>query len=224
MDAARCESDDWDRCEVTRVLSMIGLAIVGCGAESERSNASPSPTPSPTPSSRHYVDIGNGREVAIELEPDGKLELLRVVRDGRGEGPSILWRRGKLVGIGNETSKGFEGMQHSFRESGELLSSEHFVNGKAHGPFRQWFETGELQRIGDNDQGFPVGQWVERFPSGEVRIVESYFPPTPSDIAAPKFRPLKRSRRCTPREPLIEDVRDGKRLANVPDCPRTPPR
>lgn len=193
--------------------------FISCRSEAPSRASGPTEIPEDAPAHPGHarVDLIAGWRLALSVDDSGQLERFQLIRGSREEGPFASWTNGKLTTIGTTSELEIEGVLHNFYESGAVMAEKRFVKGKQQGTSKYWFESGALRRSGQYVDDWPVGEWIEWFPSGEVRAIERYYPP--SDRFDPKFRPLFRTRRCTPGERMVEEIRNGERVRGVIECP-----
>ncbi len=153
------------------------------------------------------------KDFEIELDPSRHREHIVSLEPGGNRGQSINLQQGKLVSAAGTGEFGKpDGVVYSFHEKGTILAEKEYFNGTSHGRVREWFETGQLQRTGTYEKGWPVGEWKEYFPEGGVREIAEYFPPS-TDIRD-IHRPLRRRQRCEANGPWVDVVVNGKLVAN----------
>ncbi|MBV6645632.1 MAG: toxin-antitoxin system YwqK family antitoxin [Cyclobacteriaceae bacterium] len=71
-------------------------------------------------------------------------------------------------------SKGIDGEQTFYYESGQVLSTGEYVEGKEQGLWKYYYESGRLQAEANYASGVEQGKWIWYYESGEVMRNGSY--------------------------------------------------
>lgn len=89
---------------------------------------------------------------------------------------SKIFRKGVLMGEGIVDAEGKrQGPWKEYFETGELRSEGEYKDGKRVGPWKHYHANGKIEQTGKYIDGLPDGEWKWYFASGTLRREETYY-------------------------------------------------
>ena len=124
---------------------------------------------------KQIMDDGAPSDTAYSYYSNGLLNYKVPYKDGKVQGDVLIYRNGVLAkSIPYDDGKVGSGEMVDYHSIGSVNIKLQVSEGKANGPFKSFYDSGELYRTGQQKEGDLIGERITYFKSGEVSYKENY--------------------------------------------------